>query len=85
VVADSGSNSPRDPDTKKTEKQGPFKQKIAQKGCSQDSAQTSTFEESLTVVLFIIFDGAPWLRQNCARPATAIDFFQQSIAQGLLN
>jgi hypothetical protein len=32
---------------------------------------------------FFVFCGATWLRQDCARPAIASDFFQKSLAQGL--
>jgi len=34
--------------------------------------------------IFVLY-GATWLRQDCARPAIASDFFQKSLAQGLLT
>jgi branched-chain amino acid transport system substrate-binding protein len=33
--------------------------------------------------VFFVFYGVTWLRQDCARPAIASDFFQKSLAQGL--
>jgi len=34
--------------------------------------------------VFVLY-GPTWLRQDCARPAIASDFFQKSLAQGLYN